>query len=300
MKHQTQSESDIHLCHICPRRCRVDREAGEIGICGVPAAFRVARIAPHMWEEPPISGTRGSGTVFFSGCSLRCVFCQNRPISREGKGEDMDDDELIARILALQEQGVHNINFVTPTHYATRLRPLLERLRPLLRIPVVYNCGGYEDADMLRELDGLIDIYLPDFKYISTELSRQYSGAADYADVACVALLEMYRQVGAVRMDENGMMTRGMIVRHLVLPGCRQDSMAVLREIATLIPVNDIRLSLMCQYTPDFAKDCPYPNLHRKLTTFEYTSVLKVADELGFDGYRQSMESVGAQYTPDF
>jgi len=212
----------------------------------------------------------------------------------------MTDGELIARILALQEEGVHNINFVTPTHYTARLRPLLERLRPQLRIPVIYNCGGYEDVEALRSLEGLIDIYLPDFKYISSELSKNYSGAEDYASVARMALSEMFRQVGHVRFDENGMMTRGMIVRHLVLPGCRKDSMDVLRELASLLPVGDIRLSLMCQYTPDFALDCPYPNLHRKLTSFEYTSVLRVADELGFDGYRQSPESVGAQYTPDF
>ena len=288
------------MCHICPRHCHVDREMGEIGFCGVPNTFRVARIAPHMWEEPPISGTNGSGTIFFSGCSLRCVFCQNRVISREGKGESLTDDVLIDRILALQEQGVHNINFVTPTHYAARLRSLLERLRPQLHIPVVYNCGGYEDLDMLHGLDGLIDIYLPDFKYISTELSQKYSGAADYADVARAALLEMFRQSGPVQFDQNGLLTRGMIVRHLVLPGCRHDSMAVLQELAVLLPVKDIRLSLMCQYTPEFAMDCPYPNLHRKLTSFEYSSVLTLADELEFDGYRQSIASVGTQYTPDF
>ncbi len=290
----------MNLCLNCPRHCHVDRAAGQLGICGAPDSFRIARIAPHMWEEPPISGTRGSGTVFFSGCSLRCVFCQNRAISREGRGETVTDEELIDRILALQESGVHNINFVTPTHYAAQLRTLLERLRPHLRIPVVYNCGGYENVDMLRGLNGLIDIYLPDFKYISSELSRQYSGAEDYACVARAALLEMYRQVGAFSVDENGMMKTGMIVRHLVLPGCRRDSMQVLRELASLLPVRDIRLSLMCQYTPDFAADAPYPNLHRRLTSFEYTSVLDVADELGFEGYRQSLDAVGAQYTPDF
>lgn len=287
-------------CLSCPRHCPVDRAAGQVGLCGVPDSFRVARIAPHMWEEPPISGQNGSGTVFFSGCSLRCVFCQNRPISREGKGETLTDEALTERILALQKSGVHNINLVTPTHYATRLRGFLERLRPHLRIPIVYNCGGYEDPHALRALDGLIDIYLPDFKYISPELSKNYSGAADYADVARAALCEMHRQVGRVRFDGDGMMTRGMIVRHLVLPGCRHDSIAVLRELAALLPVGEIRLSLMAQYTPDFAKDCPYPNLHRRLTRFEYTSVLKVADELGFDGYMQSPDSVGAQYTPEF
>ena len=288
------------VCTSCPRRCAVDRAAGQLGLCGAPDHFRVARIAPHLWEEPPISGERGSGTVFFSGCSMRCVFCQNRPISREGRGEDLTDEALAERILALQEVGVHNLNLVTPTHYARRLRGLLEKLRPRLHIPIVYNCGGYEDVDALRSLRGLVDIYLPDFKYISPELSKSYSGAGDYADVARTALSEMYDQVGGVCFDSDGMMTRGMIVRHLVLPGCRHDSMAVLRALAALLPVDGIRLSLMAQYTPDFAKDCPYQNLHRKLTKFEYTSVLNLAQELGFEGYMQSPESVGAQYTPEF
>lgn len=290
----------ITVCTSCPRRCAVDRTAGQLGVCGAPEAFRVARIAPHMWEEPPISGTRGSGTVFFSGCSLRCVFCQNRAISREGRGETLTDDALADRILRLQQTGVHNINLVTPTHYARRLRPFLEKLRPHLRVPVVYNCGGYEDVNTLRELEGLIDIYLPDFKYISPELSRDYSAAADYAAVASASLSEMFRQVGGVSFDGEGMMTRGMIVRHLVLPGCRHDSMAVLRHLADLLPVDRIRLSLMAQYTPEFAADCPYPNLRRRLTRFEYSSVLTLAEELGFDGYMQSPESVGAQYTPSF
>ena len=196
--------------------------------------------------------------------------------------------------------GVHNINLVTPTHYARRLRGFLEKLRPRLRIPIVYNCGGYEDADALRSLRGLVDIYLPDFKYISPELSKNYSGASDYADVARAALSEMYDQVGGVCFDSDGMMTRGMIVRHLVLPGCRHDSMAVLRTLSALLPLDGIRLSLMAQYTPDFAGDCPYQNLHRKLTKFEYSSVLTLAQELGFEGYMQSPESVGAQYTPEF
>jgi putative pyruvate formate lyase activating enzyme len=290
----------ITVCTSCPRRCAVDRTAGQLGVCGAPEAFRVARIAPHMWEEPPISGTRGSGTVFFSGCSLRCVFCQNRAISREGRGETLTDDALADRILRLQQTGVHNINLVTPTHYARRLRPFLEKLRPHLRVPVVYNCGGYEDVNTLRELEGLIDIYLPDFKYISPELSRDYSGAANYAEVAAASLSEMFRQVGGVTVDGEGMMTRGMIVRHLVLPGCRHDSMAVLRRLHQLLPTDQIRLSLMAQYTPEFAADCPYPNLHRRLTRFEYSSVLSLAEELGFDGYMQSPESVGAKYTPEF
>ena len=296
----TDMTQSTQFCLSCPRRCAVDRAAGQLGLCGAPDAFRVARIAPHMWEEPPISGERGSGTVFFSGCSLRCVFCQNRAISREGRGETLTDDALTDRILRLQEMGVHNINFVTPTHYARRLRPFLEKLRPHLRVPIVYNCGGYEDPDALRGLDGLIDIYLPDFKYVSPELSRDYSAAADYADVAAVALSEMYRQVGGAVFDGEGMMKNGMIIRHLVLPGCRHDSMAVLHRLHELLPVGEIRLSLMAQYTPEFAADCAFANLKRRLTKFEYSSVLALAEELGFEGYMQSPESVGAKYTPEF
>lgn len=290
----------VAVCTACPRACGVRRDADTHGLCGVPDTFRVARIAPHHWEEPPISGTRGSGTVFFSGCSLRCVFCQNRAISRGGRGEDMSDAQLTQRILALQDEGVHNINLVTPTHYAPRLRVLLEGIKPHLRVPVVYNCGGYESLEALRALEGLVDIYLPDFKYISRELSAQYSGAADYAEVARAAIAEMHRQVGAFRTDADGMLRRGMIVRHLVLPGCRHDSMDVLRTLAAMLPVTDIRLSLMAQYTPDFAHDCPYPNLHRRVTTFEYTSVLRLAEQLGFDGYMQSPTAATAAYTPDF
>lgn len=286
-------------CALCPRQCGVDRTKGQVGVCGMTDTLRVARIAPHMWEEPPISGSRGSGTVFFSGCSLRCIFCQNRVISREGLGKPYTAEELTRAILDLRDQGVHNINFVTPTHYTSLLVPILERIKPTLGIPVVWNCGGYESVETLRMLEGLVDIYLPDFKYFSPDLARDYSSAPDYPTVATEALLEMYRQTGEYEED-NGLAVKGVIVRHLVLPACRADSMNVLRHIASILPVEDIRVSVMRQYTPDFAADAPYKNLRRRVTDFEYTSVLEEADRLGIIGFSQGKDAATKAYTPDF
>lgn len=291
---------DMTACRLCPRHCGVDRTNGQTGVCGMPDTLYISRCAPHLWEEPPISGTRGSGTVFFTGCNLRCVFCQNRTISREGVGHPVTEDELITKMLNLQEAGVHNINLVTPTHYTAQLSRVLEKIKPRLQIPVVWNSSGYESLEALRMVEGLVDIYLPDFKYISTDLAASYSAAPDYADRATEAVLEMYRQVGKVSFDENGIMTRGMILRHLVLPGCRADSMAVLRHIATIFPLADIRVSVMRQYTPDFAMDCPYKNLRRRVTDFEYTSVLDEAARLGLEGYSQGKDAADKAFTPDF
>ena len=287
------------ICVLCPRKCGVDRTRGERGVCGMPAEFYVSRCAPHLWEEPPISGQRGSGTVFFTGCNLRCIFCQNRTISREGVGHAVTEAELADKILNLQDQGVHNINLVTPTHYTEGLARLLEKLKPRLQIPVVWNSSGYESVEALRLLDGLVDIYLPDFKYVSTELSAAYSAAPDYADRATEAVLEMYRQVGKYR-EENGLTVSGMVIRHLVLPGCRTDSLAVLRHIAAILPPADIRVSIMRQYTPDFAMDCAYKNLRRRLTEFEYTSVLEEAARLGLEGFSQGKDAADKAFTPDF
>ena len=287
-------------CMLCPRQCNADRERGETGYCGMPAEVRVARAALHPFEEPPISGTRGSGTVFFVGCSLRCVFCQNSAIRSPDCGKTFSVTELGELFLALQREGAHNINLVTPTHYADKIAAALSAVRERLSIPVVYNCGGYERVETLRLLDGLVDIYLPDFKYSSSALSGEYSAAPDYSVYATAALAEMLRQTGEVRFDENGLMTRGVMVRHLVLPGSRKDSMAVLDLIARTVPVSKIRLSLMRQYTPDFAPRSAPKSLQRRLTRFEYDSVAAHAISLGFEGYFQTGESVGAEYTPDF
>ena len=291
--------SGMTACRLCPRNCGADRTNGQTGVCGMPEILYISRCAPHMWEEPPISGTRGSGTVFFSGCNLRCVFCQNRTISREGVGHPVTEDELITKMLDLQEQGVHNVNLVTPTHYTAQLARLLEKLKPRLHIPVVWNSSGYESVEALRMVDGLVDIYLPDFKYMSPELAASYSAAPDYADRATEAVLEMYRQVGKYR-ESNRLAEKGVIIRHLVLPGCRADSMAVLRHIADILPAYDIRISVMRQYTPDFAMDCPHKNLHRRVTDFEYTSVLDEAARLGLEGYSQGKDAADRVFTPDF
>ena len=292
--------ADESFCTLCPRRCGAYRADGQRGVCGMTDVFSISRCAPHMWEEPPISGKRGSGTVFFAGCNLRCVFCQNRTISREGVGHPVTDGELCDRILALQDLGVHNINLVTPTHYTARLARLLETLKPRLRIPVVWNSGGYESAQALRMLDGLVDIYLPDFKYMSPELSTAYSAAPDYADRATEAVLEMHRQVGRLTLDSEGIATRGLLIRHLVLPGCRVDSIAVLNHLVKVLPVEDLTVSVMRQYTPDFALDCSYKNLHRRVTDFEYTSVLSEVERLGLAGYSQGKDAATSAYTPDF
>lgn len=287
-------------CHLCPRDCGALRAEGQRGACGVDAGIKVARAAPHMWEEPCISGTRGTGAVFFTGCPLGCVFCQNSVLSHDCYGEQISEERLCEIILGLRDLGVHSIDLVTPTHYSDVLVRVLSRLRPTLGIPVIYNCGGYESVDTLRSLRGLVDIYLPDFKYASAELAARYSGAADYPTRAAAALREMYAQCGAVEFNADGLMRRGVMVRHLVLPGCRHDSAAVLRLIADTLPVADIRLSLMRQFTPDFVDKARYPELARRLTTFEYQSVLRVADELGFEGYSQQRDSASASYTPHF
>ena len=286
-------------CTLCPRKCGVDRTRGQTGVCGMTHELRVARIAPHMWEEPPISGSKGSGTVFFTGCSLRCIFCQNRIISREGVGKTYTEEALTEAILSLRDTGVHNINFVTPTHYTSTIARILERIKSTLGIPVVWNCGGYESVETLRMVEGLVDIYLPDFKYVSPDLSRDYSAAPDYLERATEALLEMYRQTGFYT-EEDGLSVRGIIIRHLVLPGCRNDSMNVLRHIASTLPPDGIRVSIMRQYTPDFAMNAPYKNLRRRVTDFEYTSVLDEAARLGLVGFSQGKEAATKVYTPDF
>ena len=253
-------------CFLCPRGCGAERVTGALGFCGMDAKIRVARAALHPFEEPPISVENGSGTVFFTGCSLRCIFCQNSAIRTPESGKILSVKQLADLFLFLQEKGAENINLVTATHYADGVAAALKLAKPQLSIPVVYNCGGYERVETLRALAGLVDVYLPDFKYVSSELSAAYSAAPDYAEVATAALAEMFAQVGKVQFDARGKMTRGMIVRHLVLPGCRQDSLAVLEHIAATVSVNDIRLSLMRQYTPDFAPESAPKNLKRRVT----------------------------------
>ena len=285
-------------CNICPRGCGVDR-GSTFGLCRSGAKPTVSRVSRHMYEEPAICGKRGAGTVFFSGCNLGCVFCQNSAISRKSTGKEFDTDELAELFLTVAESGVSSLDLVTPTHFTPTVAAALALVKDRLTIPVVWNSGGYESVESLKMLRGLVDIYLPDFKYYSPELAAKYSHAADYRERAEEALLFMYDMLGSPKFDESGMMQKGIIVRHLVLPGCRSDSIACLRRLAELIPVSDIKLSLMSQYTPDFYTGDD-KNLRRRLTTFEYESVLSEALRLGFDGYMQSPSSASASYTPDF
>lgn len=289
---------DISCCTLCPRECGADRTQTK-GFCGGGDTIYAARSALHHWEEPCISGTRGSGTIFFSGCSLRCCFCQNASISAERFGAPLSISQLEECMLKLQRQGAHNINFVTGNHYAPWITEAVKAVRNRLHIPIVWNSSGYESMEVLRMLDGIVDIYLPDFKYLYEETAVCYAGAADYPEIAAAALKEMYRQAGKCAFDEDGLLQRGMIVRHLVLPGHRHESMALLSALSELLPMEEILLSLMGQYTPP-AEHLPYKNLNRKLTTMEYQSVLKHAQELGFDGFSQELSSAQSRYTPEF
>lgn len=289
------------ICKLCPRECGASRENGDVGFCGQQRKARVAKIYLHPYEEPVLSGEKGSGTIFFCGCSLRCVFCQNREISHgDVEGTEYTAAELAEAMLGLQRAGAANINLVTAAHFADTVAEALESVRGDLAIPVVYNSSGYESLQTLRRLSGLIDIYMPDFKYISSELAAEYSAAPDYPEVATVAIKEMYAQVGKCVFGADGNMIRGMIVRHLVLPSCRKDSIEVLKTLARILPVEDILLSLMSQYTPDFAPADAPKNLRRRITKFEYDSVVDVAVSLGFKGFIQSHDSAKSSYTPNF
>lgn len=295
-------------CYLCPRLCGAERDEGRLGACRAPADFSVSKVMLHQWEEPCLVSGGGAGTIFFSGCNLGCIFCQNRAISRGGCGNIMSENELEHEIFALIENGASCIEFVTPTHYTDKLAKLLSRIKGDISVPVVWNSGGYESVESLRMLDGLIDIYMPDFKYFSPELSKKYSNAEDYATVALDALKEQLRQVGKPRYNEDGMLLGGVILRHLILPSHRADSCGVLELVAREVGADRVILSLMGQYTPDFyieyekerGKNESYKSLRRRLTSFEYDSVLSRAIELGFDGYFQSLDSASKKFTPDF
>lgn len=285
-------------CGLCPRRCGVDRTR-QTGTCGGGSQPKIARAALHFWEEPCISGSRGSGTVFFSGCTLGCVFCQNREISRGNFGTEVSPQRLAEIFLELQEQGAHNLNLVTPMHYTTDILTALSDIKSRLHIPVVVNCGGYELAETLRLWEGYADIYLPDLKYHAPALAQRYSGAADYFDVASAGILEMHRQQPKLEWGEDGLLRRGLILRHLVLPGAWRDSMELLDWAGDALPRDSVLLSLMRQFTPTPACG-DYPELNRRITTFEYEKVAGKAREMGFSGYEQDAGSAKEAYTPHF
>lgn len=281
------------ICSICPRHCNVDRSVN-LGFCQSPDNFRVARAALHFWEEPCISGREGSGTVFFSGCNLKCVFCQNNEISAENKGIEISDDKLISIFENLISQGANNINLVNPTHYAKRLAKVLGRWKS--PVPIVYNSSGYEEVETLKMLDGLIDIYLPDLKYIRAEKAMRYSKAADYFEKASAALLEMRRQVED-KFDSD-IMKSGMIIRHLILPQNTNSSIAVLDFIKSNFP--NTFVSLMAQYTPcgDLSE---FPEINRKITKREYEKVVNYALDNSFDKlFIQELSSADKSFIPKF
>ena len=281
------------ICTICPRHCNVDRSVN-LGFCQSPDNFRVARAALHFWEEPCISGKEGSGTVFFSGCNLKCVFCQNNEISAENKGVEISDDKLISIFENLISQGANNINLVNPTHYAKRLAKVLGRWES--PVPIVYNSSGYEEVETLKALDGLIDIYLPDLKYIRAEKAMRYSKAEDYFEKASAALLEMRRQVED--KFDGDIMKSGMIIRHLILPQNTNSSIAVLDFIKSNFP--NTFVSLMAQYTPcgDLSE---FPEINRKITKREYEKVVNYAYDNSFDKlFIQELSSADKSFIPKF
>ena len=282
-------------CTQCPRNCGIDRK-NSLGYCLSNDIPRISRAALHFWEEPCISGTKGSGTVFFTGCNLRCVYCQNHEISLGGVGLELSDEDVMRAFDRLLEKGAHNINLVTPTHFSYAVARILEKYKS--PVPVVYNCGGYESVDSLKRLEGLVDIYLPDFKYADNKLANEYSKAPDYFERASEALLEMNRQVGTLAIDEDSIAKRGLIVRHLVLPGAVSNTKKVLRWIKDNFPQGTV-VSLMSQYTPCSGE--MEPPLNRRISKYEYEIAVNEMMNLGFDnGYIQSRRSAQKDFVPDF
>ena len=283
-------------CYACPRECGVDR-GEKRGYCGAGNEILIAKTMVHRFEEPPISGAHGSGAIFFGGCNLGCVYCQNAEISARAAGKPTSAAEFEKIVFDLEANGVHNIDLITAAHFVPCLAPILEKVKPKLSIPIVYNSGGYEKPETLRLLDGLVDVYLPDYKYRSAELAKKFSFAPDYPEVAEAALEEMTRQQPEFVTDDSGIAKRGVIVRHLVLPAHRDDSIAVMRLLADRFP--SVKLSLMRQYTPEFNRS-EYRELNRRVTSFEYNSVVDEAVRLGLDGFIQDASSATAAFTPDF
>lgn len=293
----------MKMCTLCPRNCRIDRAAGQTGVCGQTDRLKLARAALHYWEEPCISGEQGSGTVFFSGCALHCVFCQNADIANGTAGKEITGERLSEIFLELQEKGANNINLVTPGHFAPQIVWALERAKQQgLTVPIVYNTSSYENVDTIKSLEGLVDIYLPDFKYMDAELSAKYSHAPDYSEVAKMAIAEMVRQTGSAEFfdnDEEGLMRRGTIVRHLILPECTKDSKAVIRYLYETYG-DTIYISIMNQFTP-LAGVERCPELNRRVTEAEYDEVVAYALGIGVEhGFIQEGETAEESFIPQF
>lgn len=290
-------------CDLCPRKCLVDRKKGEKGICGQTENLKVARAALHFWEEPCISGDAGSGAVFFSGCPLHCVFCQNENIANGTVGKEISVERLAEIFLELQEKGANNINLVTPGHFAPQITKALDLAKQEgLKLPIVYNTSSYETVETIKRLEGYVDIYLPDFKYMSPGLSKKYSHAPDYAEVAKAAIAEMVRQTGKavfVNGDEDNLILRGTIVRHLTLPGCMEDSMQILKYLHETYG-DMIYISIMNQFTP-LSNLEKYPELNRRITDEEYETLVDYAIEIGIEnGFIQEGDTAEESFIPAF
>ena len=286
-----------YICKLCPRECGAERldDSGK-GYCHQGTLPKVARIAPHFWEEPCISGERGSGAIFFSGCVMSCVFCQNSKISTGGYGKIISVKELSEHIRRLEDMGVHNINLVSPTPYIESIIECFEIYKP--KIPIVYNTGGYEKVETLQRLDGIVDIYLPDMKYARGDVAKKYSNAEDYPETALKAISEMVRQTGDPEFDGKGMMKKGTIVRHLILPQNTKNSIMVLDLLKEHFG-DEILVSLMAQYTP-LGNAERFPEINRKITSREYAKVLEHFEETGLDGFVQELSSAKKDYVPEF
>lgn len=284
------------ICNLCPRKCNAIRNEGVgKGFCGLSDNLKVARIAPHMWEEPPISGSKGSGAVFFSSCTLRCVFCQNYEISAKNRGTVITPEKLADEFKRLEESGVHNINLVSPTPYVNLIKDALDIYKP--SVPIVYNSSGYERKSTIDSLIGYVDIYLPDFKYSDNDLAKNYSKAPDYVKIAADAIDIMIKQVGENEYDENGIMKKGVIIRHLVLPNHTKNSIGVLDIINDKF--KNTPVSLMGQYVPVHkAKD--FSKLNRRITNREYNKVKNYMIELGLNGFTQELSSADEAFIPDW
>ena len=272
----------LHACDVCPLQCGVDRAAGELGLCKIGMLAQVSSYGPHYGEESPLSGWRGSGTIFFSRCNLRCVYCQNADISQIDFGREVDGKALAAIMLKLQAMGCHNINLVSPTHVIPQILEAVNlAAQKGLRLPLVYNTGGYDSLEMLRLLDGVVDIYMPDMKYSDAAIARKYSGVKDYPQINQAAVLEMHRQVGDLQLDENAIAIRGLLVRHLVLPNDMAGSEIILGFLAESVSTQ-VYLNIMAQYHPAYRSD-EFPPLNRRITHQEYQQVIKMAQEYGLN-----------------
>lgn len=286
----------MFVCNTCPRRCNIDRDEN-VGVCGVTSEYKVARAALHHWEEPCISGSRGSGTVFFSGCAMKCVYCQNYEISKNTFGKVISEERLIEIFKELEEKQAHNINLVNPTHYSLQLFETLKKYRP--SVPVVWNTGGYDSVETLKKSEGTVDVFLTDIKYADDSVALKYSGVKNYFNTATSAVLEMHRQVGENVFDEDGIMQKGLIVRHLVLPGNVSQAFRVMDWVKANLP-SDTVISLMSQYTP-CARAAEYPTINRKLSEREYDLVLDYALKLDFENvFIQEHESSSTEFIPEF